>query len=80
MMVSLPQTERYNLAPYVTAGATTVNVRTNNPTDDDNIFLAIVHTSGRATVTTPAIPEPSTYLMLGSGLLGLIALRRRSAR
>ncbi|WP_373990569.1 cohesin domain-containing protein [Duganella sp. BuS-21] len=32
------------------------------------------------TLITSAVPEPQTYLMLGIGLVGLAALRRRSAQ
>lgn len=32
---------------------------------------------GMQTLATTAVPEPQTYLMLGVGLIGLAALRRR---
>jgi hypothetical protein len=71
--------ERYDIEPYVTAGSTTITVSSSNPTNDDNIFLAVFASSGTADVG-PIIPEPSTYLMLGGGFLMLAwKIKRRRA-
>jgi hypothetical protein len=72
--------ERYNLVPRITLGDTQINVLTNNPSANDNIFLATFFVNGEGTVTTPndpTVPEPSTYLLFGSGMLAIIAGRRR---
>jgi hypothetical protein len=37
-----PDDELYNLIPFLSAGDTSINVRTENPSDDDNIFFAAV--------------------------------------
>lgn len=70
--------ERYNLAPYIQIGDTSINVRTNNPSNDDNIFLAVLNLSGEADVQNVlAVPEPAAYLTLGLGLTLLALWRRR---
>lgn len=63
--------ERYNLQPYITKGSKSVKVDTLNPSGDDNIFVAVFSTSGKADVIVgPGVPEPSTYvLMLTAGAL-----------
>lgn len=71
--------ERYNLVPYITNGDTSITVRTNNPSNDDNIFLAVFQVTGEAQVTS-GIPEPSTYALFGSGLALAAFLRRRANR
>ncbi|MCC7157535.1 MAG: PEP-CTERM sorting domain-containing protein [Bryobacterales bacterium] len=30
-------------------------------------------------ITPPGVPEPSTYALMGTGVLALLALRRRKA-
>jgi len=68
--------EFYNLVPFVNNGDTTITVNTVNPSNDDNIFLALFDVSGSATVCdTPDcasnVPEPGLFLLFGSGLLAL---------
>lgn len=75
-------TERYNLVPFISPGDTAITIRTSNASRDDNIFLAVFHTSGIAGVNeqppgpTPVF-EPGSLALLGSGLFGLALMRRR---
>ena len=77
--------ERYNLVPYINAGDMSINIFTENPSFDDNIFLANFYVSGIAGIneppppTGPAIPEPSSMLLLGAGIMGGVAFRKRLA-
>jgi len=78
--------ERYDLVPYITDGDTSIDIRTLNPSADDDIFLALFHVLGEAgfneppPTSEPVIPEPSSMLLLGSGLAfaGLKRIRRKS--
>jgi PEP-CTERM motif len=73
--------ERYSLTPFINNGDTSITVSTANASADDNIFLAAFRVSGRATVVTPGVPEPTTWgmMVLGFGLVGS-ALRSRRKR
>src|SRR5581483_6521457 len=65
--------ERYNLAPQIADGSTSIVVNTLNPSNDDNIFLAVFQVTGLGGVNAPppdssATPEPGSLLLLASGL------------
>ena len=44
--------ELYDLAPFLAQGAPSVTISTSNPSQDDNLFLAVIAITARATVTT----------------------------
>lgn len=44
--------ELYDLDPFLTQGAAGVTISTSNPSQDDNLFLAVIAITARATVST----------------------------
>ena len=70
-------TEGYDLSSFISVGDTSINIRTANASQDDNIFLAGFYVSGEATIITA--PEPGIMALMGLGLLGVVTggLRRR---
>jgi len=79
--------ERYNLVPQITKGDTSISVFTQNPSNDDNIFLAVFAVSGNAGFNEPppteqppaAVPEPGTLFLLGSGFAVLAWWKQKQA-
>jgi len=69
--------EKYDIKSLLADGITQIAISTLNPSDDDNIFLAVFAISGEGQVTTTATPEPISIALFGTGLLGLGLLRRR---
>ncbi len=67
--------ERYNLTSQISLGDTAINIRTRNPSGDDNIFLAAFLIDGVAGFNE--VPEPGSLALLGLGLAGLGLTRRR---
>lgn len=72
--------ERYDLAPFITAGDTSIKLTTLNPSNDDNIFLELFHVSGIASVTS-GVPEPTSWatMVAGFGFIGGAIRNRRRA-
>jgi hypothetical protein len=43
--------ELYNLEPFLAQGATSIEIKSSNPSDNDNLFLAVISIAAKATVT-----------------------------
>jgi hypothetical protein len=70
--------ERYDLTNYIANGSSSIQITTRNPSNDDNIFLAMFYVQGEATVDDGTeVPEPATLGLVAAGLLGTVSLRRR---
>lgn len=83
--------ELYNLAlgnavnpnPYLTQGATSFTIKTQNPSLDDNIFFAGINITAKAGVNEPpkSVPEPTTILgLLAIGGIGLRTSNKRNSK
>jgi hypothetical protein len=68
--------------PFLQAGDTFVDLTTQNPSNNDNVFGLFFTSSFAITDITPAVPEPETYAMFmaGLGLMGFMARRRKNGQ
>jgi len=81
--------ELYDITSFLSNEDTAITFTTLNPSGDDNVFFAALTTLGTASVEDGGgevvgggdseVPEPTTMLLLGSGLLGLMGFRRKKA-
>ncbi|WP_417463006.1 PEP-CTERM sorting domain-containing protein [Kordiimonas sp.] len=75
-------TERYNLAAsgFLNNGDTSILINTRNPSNDDNIFLAMFYVSGEAGFNEPPpsspVPLPASAWLMLSVLAGLFGFGR----
>ena len=76
-----------NLLPYIGAGNVTFNAWATDESmylgNSANMILIIEnYAAGELEVTYnyTAVPEPSTFVLLGAGLLGAVAMRRRAKK
>ncbi|HET7875247.1 MAG TPA: PEP-CTERM sorting domain-containing protein, partial [Methylomirabilota bacterium] len=79
--------ELYDISSFLNQGDLLVNLTTNNPSNNDSIFVAILQLTAEIVNVCPQppcdqrVPAPSALVMLGSGLLSAAGagwfLRRR---
>jgi hypothetical protein len=72
--------ELYSLVPFLKNGDTSFTIFTKNDSNDDNIFFMGLQTSSEVGSVIPGVPLPSTLMLLGSGLAGLLGLGRKFTR
>ena len=73
--------ELYDLSAFVSNGDTVINIATRNPSNNDNIFFMGFTTLGKAYVGPgPAVPEPTSLILLGTGLMGMMGVRQKKRK
>lgn len=72
-----------NSSPFITDGISTINVDTENPSQDDNIFFSGINITASATIEDEetTVPEPATLMIFGAGLAGIgWSMRRQRSK
>jgi len=72
---------RYNLQPFLSNGDTSFTIFSDNPSNDDNIFMMGLQLTATVTSVNHGVPDlGSTALLLSLAVGGLAAARRRLAK
>jgi hypothetical protein len=72
---------RYNLQPFLSTGDTSFTIYSDNPSNDDNIFMMGLQLTATVTGVNHSVPDlGSTALLLALSVGGLAAARRRLAK
>jgi hypothetical protein len=72
---------RYNLAPFLSNGDSSFTIYSDNPSNDDNIFMMGLQLTATVTNVNHGVPDlSSTALLLALSVGGLAAARRKLAK
>lgn len=74
---SLWDIRRFDITSFLTPGLNTINMTTGVVSDCLSCVLIGIDLPAGAAPEQPVIPEPSTFLLMGSGIIGAVIVRKR---